>query len=167
MEGVRRAREAISKADRVLLVIDDRNPDQGDDVLANLPDGIPVTRIHNKIDLSGRLPEIEEGGGDAKVFLSVLSGAGLDLLLCHLKRCAHYDSEAQDVFMARRRHLDALGRANQALISALRLIDHPPASLELLAEDLRQTQLSLSEVTGRFTTDDLLDRIFSEFCIGK
>jgi len=164
-EGVRRARTAIAHADRVLLMIDDRHPEEGESLLSTLPPELPLTRLYNKIDLSLRpagLYETEEG---AEVRLSVKTGAGLEDLLRHLKACMGYDSEAGDVFIARRRHLDALARAHEVLdfaLSALRL-----RAAELLAEDLRAAQNALSEITGEFTNDDLLGRIFASFCIGK
>jgi len=165
-EGVRRAREAIVNADRVLLVVDDRYPDEGKEVLSGLPAGLRVTRIHNKIDLQSKAPALERsGGGGTIVYLSAKTGAGMELLLDHLKDCVGYDSEVSSAFLARRRHLEALACAQIALARAAAQV--ASGSVELLAEDLRHAQVALGEITGEVTTEDLLGRIFSSFCIGK
>ena len=165
-EGIRRAREAIAKADRVLLMMDDRQEESGDGLLAGLPEEIPVTRVRNKIDLTGSLPGIKESEEGLQINLSVKTGLGLDGLRQHLKECAGYDSGAGEVFIARRRHLDALARAREAVTNGQRQLQGARAP-ELLAEDLRQAQGALSEITGAFTTEDLLGRVFGSFCIGK
>jgi tRNA modification GTPase len=164
-EGIRRARAEIERADRVLLLIDDREPEQADALLRDLPARLPVTRIHNKIDLTGHPPGLAETPDGMAVFLSAKTGAGLDDLLRHLKAAMGYESDAEGVFMARRRHLDAIARAQGFLDSAARQLDLRAA--ELLAEDLREAQNALAEITGEFTSDDLLGRIFASFCIGK
>jgi tRNA modification GTPase len=164
-EGIRRARHEIEKADRVLLMIDARCPEESEDLLPTLPAGVPVTRLYNKIDLTGETSGLIERPDGMAVYLSAATGAGLDALLRHLKSCMGYDSEAEGVFSARRRHLDALERARAALErAAAQLQSQAP---ELLAEDLRAAQNALSEITGEFTSDDLLGRIFASFCIGK
>jgi tRNA modification GTPase len=165
-EGMRRAREAMAKADRILLMIDDRYPEANEELLSELPGNLAITRIYNKIDLTGREAGIGRTEAGTEIRLSVKTGAGLDLLRRHLKACAGYDSEADDVFIARRRHLDALARAREAILSGIEQLEGSRAP-ELLAEDLRQAQTALSEITGAFTTEDLLDRVFSSFCIGK
>jgi len=165
-EGIRRARDAIAKADRVLLMMDDRDEGRDEDLLTDVPDAVPVTRIRNKIDLTGRPAGMAETAQGVEISLSVKTGAGLDDLLQHLKQCAGYDGGAGEVFIARRRHLDALTRAQAALDSGLSQLAGACAP-ELLAEDLRQAQNALAEITGAFTTEDLLGRIFGSFCIGK
>ncbi len=165
-EGIRRAREAIAKADLVLLMIDDRWPETGEDLLSDVPENLPVIRVLNKIDLTGRAAGLSETATGLTISLSVKTGVGLDDLRQHLKQCAGYDSGAGEVFIARRRHLDALARAHQAVASGLRHLQGACAP-ELLAEDLRLAQQALSEITGAFTTEDLLGRIFGSFCIGK
>ncbi|RQW82222.1 MAG: tRNA uridine-5-carboxymethylaminomethyl(34) synthesis GTPase MnmE [Methylococcus sp.] len=165
-EGMRRARAEIATADRILLLIDDHDPGDSETLLGSLPPELPVTRIHNKIDLSGHPPGLSDDNGKGpRIHLSLKTGAGVDSLIAHLKASVGYDSGAEGVFTARRRHLDALDRARQATDNALgRLRTGEP---ELLAEELRQAQHSLGEITGEFTSDDLLGRIFSSFCIGK
>lgn len=165
LEGMRRARAAIERADRVLLLIDDNDPAGSETLLEDIPDRLLVTHIHNKIDLTGRPPGLEAIGGDTLIRLSLKTGAGAGLLIEHLKRCVGYDHQAEGVFIARRRHLDAIDRARAALNQATtRLTTREP---ELLAEELRLAQHALAEITGAFTSDDLLGRIFANFCIGK
>ena len=165
-EGVRRAQREMARADRILLIVDDAQPSaDGDAELTQLLPNLPCTRVHNKIDLTGRAPGRQERNGTTEIALSAKTGAGLELLRQHLKTCMGFQSAGEGAFMARRRHLDALRRA-QAHVA----VAHARASEragELLAEELRQAQQALSEITGGFTSDDLLGRIFSSFCIGK
>ena len=166
-EGVRRAWEAIRSADRVLLIVDDTLGVTAEDrrILSQLPDKLPVSIVYNKIDLSGRAPRCSEAKQPAEIALSAKSGAGLDLLREHLKRAVGFQAIGEDSFLARRRHLEALARAHSHLeLARQRLREHAG---ELLAEDLRLAQRALGEITGEFTSDDLLSSIFSSFCIGK
>jgi tRNA modification GTPase len=126
-----------------------------------------VTLIRNKADLSGEPISIRfDENGQATLSLCARSGEGIELLREHLKQCMGYEQTSESSFSARRRHLDALRLADQYL-------QHGHAQLtlagagELLAEDLRQAQQALGEITGAFSSDDLLGRIFSSFCIGK
>ncbi|MFM8331963.1 MAG: tRNA uridine-5-carboxymethylaminomethyl(34) synthesis GTPase MnmE [Candidatus Methylumidiphilus sp.] len=162
-EGIRRAREAIRQADLVLLLIDDRHADEPP---GDWPAEVPVVRVHNKIDLTGAAPGLTETAAGVAVKLSVKTGAGLDALRQHLKERAGYDGGAGEVFAARRRHLDALTRADAAIASGLDQLAGARAP-ELLAEDLREAQHALAEITGAFTNEDLLGQIFGSFCIGK
>jgi tRNA modification GTPase len=165
-EGVRRAKEAINSADLVLLMLDDRQPESGEDLLAELSAALPVVRVRNKIDLTDRPPGLAETAEGVEISLSVKTGMGLEDLRQHLKQRAGYDSAVGDVFTARRRHLDALARAHAAVENGLSQLAGCCAP-ELLAEELRTAQNALSEITGAFTPDDLLGRIFASFCIGK
>lgn len=171
--GVERALKAISEADRVLLVVDSTAPEASDpfalwpEFLDSRPDPAHVTLIRNKADLSTESINLEESAdGHVTITLSARSGHGLDLLREHLKACMGFEQTAESSFSARRRHLEALRLAGDNL-------EHGRAQLtlsgagELLAEDLRQAQQALGEITGAFTPDDLLGRIFSSFCIGK
>lgn len=163
-EGVRRARQEIAKADKVLLLFD-LTAAAAELPAFDLPPGVDVIRVYNKIDLVGRQPELVRDGQGTAIYLSIKTGAGLDLLKQHLLQAAGYADSAETVFVARRRHLQALSQAGQALASAAaQLRNHAP---ELVAEDLRQAQHSLGEITGEFVADDLLGEIFSSFCIGK
>ena len=172
-EGIRRARAAVAAADRVLLMQDhSRLPPGALPAAAELlqahdllPD-LPVTLLYNKIDLTGGPAGLWDVPGDVPhIGLSVATGAGLDILRAHLKACAGYSAGA-GVFSARRRHLDALARAAAHLALAEARLQHDRAG-ELAAEELRLVQDALGEITGTFTSDDLLGRIFSSFCIGK
>lgn len=167
-KGMQRTWLAIENADRVLLVIDDRQGFTAADaaILEQLPAGLPHTRISNKIDLTGRTPGLTASDALVEVALSAHTGAGLDDLRTHLKHCVGFTEQAEGGFSARRRHLDALERARQHVEEGSRQLNEQHAA-ELLAEELRQTQQALGEITGEFTTEDLLDRIFSSFCIGK
>jgi tRNA modification GTPase len=172
--GVERALKAIGEADRVLLVVDATAPEALDpfalwpEFLETRPDPAKVTLIRNKADLTGEAIVLETSeDGHVTISLSAKSaGEGLDLLRDHLKACMGYEQTSESSFSARRRHLEALRHASAAL-------EHGRAQLtlagagELLAEDLRQAQHSLGEITGAFSSDDLLGRIFSSFCIGK
>lgn len=165
-EGIRRARDAIEAADRVLLLIDDREPGGHDELLATLPAKLAVTRVRNKIDLTGRQPGLEASETDVTIYLSVRTGDGMDLLREHLKSAAGYESDSTHLFTARRRHLDALSRARDAIAAGITQLESGGGA-ELIAEELRLTQKHLGEITGEFTPDDLLAQIFSSFCIGK
>ncbi|MGF6692374.1 tRNA modification GTPase [Metapseudomonas resinovorans] len=171
--GVERALKAIGEADRVLLVVDATAPEAADpfalwpEFLDQKPDPAKVTLIRNKADLSGETSALEiSDDGHVTLSLSARSGDGLELLREHLKACMGYQQTAESSFSARRRHLEALRQAGSFL-------DHGRSQLtlagagELLAEDLRQAQQALGEITGVFSSDDLLGRIFSSFCIGK
>lgn len=166
-EGVRRARQAMESADRILLVVEDAIgvSDLEKSVLRELPEDVAVTVVRNKVDISGRLPGRDDVNGRPEIRLSALSGAGMDLLRQHLKQSMGYQDSGGE-FIARRRHLDALDRADAALRQAHEQL-HGPAAGELMAEDLRQAQDALGEITGALTTEDLLGEIFSSFCIGK
>lgn len=166
-EGVRRAWAEISHADRILLLVDDRQGLTAEDqvVREQLPVAVGVTVIHNKIDLTGREPMVKTVPWGHKLWLSAKSGAGVELLRDHLKSCMGYCSGEAGIFMARRRHLDALERAAEALTVADDQVGI--CAGELAAEELREAQNALSEITGEFGSEDLLERIFSSFCIGK
>jgi tRNA modification GTPase len=100
------------------------------------------------------------------VAISGETGQGLDLLREHLKGCIGFRTAGEGTFTARRRHLDVLERAGAALRRAVEQLETTRVP-ELLAEELRQAQVALGEITGEFTPNDLLDRIFASFCIGK
>jgi tRNA modification GTPase len=170
-EGVRRAKGELARADRVLYILDAADGEHVTDrniaaELAQLPAGVPVTLVINKIDLTGRPPAIEDSGQTPKVYLSAKTGAGLDLLREHLKSSAGYHDHESGALSARRRHLDALARARDCIEEAAKIFTGTRA-YELFAEDLRRAQLALGEITGEFSSDDLLGEIFGSFCIGK
>ena len=155
-EGVARARQELSRADRVLLVVDDA--DFSSDLLADLDDylhaEVPVTVVRNKIDLTGRNSQIENIDGVDIVSMSTRTGDGLRLLTEHLKQVTGLATVPEGVFTARQRHLDALRRALVFVQQGRNLLDPPRP--ELLAEELRQAQTVLGEITGEFTSEDFL-----------
>jgi tRNA modification GTPase len=167
-EGIRRARNEMTRADRILYVIDaTRTLD--DEImhaeLSALPQDIPVSVILNKIDLANRASRYEQSR-PPRLHVSATTGEGIDLLREHLKECMGFQGAGTGTISARRRHLDALDRANAHLNEAQRQLLERRAG-ELMAEELRQAQQCLAEITGEFTPDDLLGRIFTTFCIGK
>lgn len=167
-EGVRRAHEAMRRAHRVLLVVDDSEEGEGSvqALLAQLPGGVQVTLVRNKIDRSGRVPgPVAASTGIPEMAICAQDGSGLDALRAHLKECIGYQAAGEGTFSARRRHIDAIERARVHVQAALAQLTARRG--ELAAEELRQAQQALGEITGEFTSDDLLGRIFSSFCIGK
>jgi len=171
--GVERALKAIGEADRVLLVVDATSGEAADpfalwpEFLGARPDPAKVTLIRNKTDLSGDAIGLEVSeDGHVTINLSARSAEGLELLRDHLKACMGYEQTAESSFSARRRHLEALQHASQSLEHGYAQLTLAGAG-ELLAEDLRIAQQALGEITGAFSSDDLLGRIFSSFCIGK
>lgn len=166
-EGVARAKAAMARADRVLLVVDDTQSDADLAPLRqHLPAHLPHTVIRNKIDRSGRPSGVTLVNGIAEAALSAKTGDGLDHLRAHLKQCMGFAPAGEGTFMARRRHLDALAQA-QTYVDQARLALTERRAGELAAEELRRAQHALGTITGEFTSDDLLGQIFSSFCIGK
>jgi tRNA modification GTPase len=166
-EGIRRAREQMERADRVLLVLDDSSHDAlPAEVMQHVPAKLLRTVIHNKIDLTGRASGVTKTANETEIALSAKTGDGLDDLHRHLKECMGFQPAGEGAFMARRRHLDAIRRAQVCLVQGKARLKESRAG-ELLAEELRLAQQALSEITGEFTPEDLLGRIFSSFCIGK
>jgi tRNA modification GTPase len=167
-EGIRRAHAQLDRADHVLLVTDASNPDATAmrEALAQLLPQPPRTLILNKIDLTQAHAEMRETEQGTAISLSAKTGTGLELLREHLKHCAGLQPAGEGTFMARRRHLDALRRAQAHLEQGRAQLAASRAG-ELLAEELRLAQRALGEITGEFTSEDLLGQIFSSFCIGK
>ena len=167
-EGIRRTHRELERADRVLFVVDsaDAAAVAGIDAdLAALPTAAPRTVLLNKIDRIGGEPRVD-AGEPPRVHLSAATGAGLELLRTHLKDCVGYHPAGTGVLSARARHLDALRRARAHVEEAHRLLTERHAG-ELVAQELTDAQKQLGEITGEVTSDDLLGRIFSSFCIGK
>jgi tRNA modification GTPase len=166
--GIERAVEEIEKADAVLLLIDDNGDAEKEkiELVAMLPPGCNYSVVYNKIDSSGRSAAIELNNGISEIALSAKQGDGIEILRQHLKDKMGYNSTAEGSFMARRRHIGALQRVDEHLLNGKAHLEHNQTG-ELLAEELRQAQHDLSEITGEYTSDDLLGEIFSSFCIGK
>lgn len=171
-EGIRRAWLEIAQADRILFIVD-ASVDPHIDVrelwpefFQRFPERDNLTLVFNKTDKLGDAFIKPTASQAARFFISAKTGDGLAALKNHLKHCMGYESAENGNFMARRRHMDILHRANGILTRAeLQLAEHQAG--ELVAEDLREIQNLLGEITGEFSSDDLLGRIFTSFCIGK
>lgn len=170
-EGIRRAWSEIKEADRVLLLTDASDMSSTDiemlwpEFFEQLPDLSKLVVVRNKIDKTGEMKGLCEKGLPT-VRLSAKHGEGVDDLREYLKNAMGYQSAMEGGFTARQRHLEALKAAkNYLTIGQTQLVENGAG--ELLAEDLRMAQDHLNEITGEFTPDDLLGRIFSSFCIGK
>ncbi|HHF7250757.1 TPA: tRNA uridine-5-carboxymethylaminomethyl(34) synthesis GTPase MnmE [Haemophilus influenzae] len=170
--GISRAWTEIEQADRIILMLDSSDPESADlskvrsEFLAKLPSTLPVTIVRNKIDLNDEQASESEQGGYQIISLSAQTHDGVQLLREHLKQAMGFQTGMEGGFLARRRHLDALDKAAEHLQIGLVQLTEFHAG-ELLAEELRLVQSYLSEITGQFTSDDLLGNIFSSFCIGK
>jgi len=169
-EGIRRARLEIARADRVLYLIDAAAapaaaPATAAELQRIVPQ-VPVTVVFNKIDLAGLPARVDAEASPPRIFLSAKTGDGIGLLRAHLQTSAGEFPAEGDALAARRRHIDALGRARIHLEDAAAALGSSEA-VELFAEDLRFAQQALGEITGEFTSDDLLGKIFASFCIGK
>lgn len=178
--GIERAWQEIEQADRVLLMVDsstdEADPEkllhaiydeqglkkQADNVIAEHR----ITVIRNKADLSSEKIGFNEQSQYPTVTMSAKHDEGVDALREHLKAVMGYNATAEGGFLARRRHIEALKTAQQSILAGESQL-HGMAAGELLAEDLRNAQQALSNITGEFSADDLLGEIFSSFCIGK
>ena len=170
--GIERAWAEIAQADRVLFLVDGTTTQATDprqiwpEFVERLPAHIGMTLVRNKADLTGEPLATSEEQGHPVYRISAKTGLGLDALRQHLKACMGYQGSVEGGFMARRRHLEAINHADEHLQLAREQLEVYAAG-ELVAEELRLAQEFLSEITGQFTSDDLLGRIFSSFCIGK
>ncbi|WP_312054869.1 tRNA uridine-5-carboxymethylaminomethyl(34) synthesis GTPase MnmE [Pantoea brenneri] len=170
--GIERAWQEIEQADRVLFMVDGTTTDATEaaaiwpDFVSRLPPELPITVVRNKADVTGEQPGLTEVNGHAVIRLSARTSTGVDALRDHLKQSMGFAGNMEGGFLARRRHLQALELAATHLLQGKAQLLGAWAG-ELLAEELRLAQQALSEITGEFTSDDLLGRIFSSFCIGK
>jgi tRNA modification GTPase len=163
-EGIKRAWAEIDKADLLLLIIDHKQGFEAEDqqILDKLPKQLPLLKIYNKIDLSGR----SQGRNEQGIYLSAQTGAGLELLIEALEEAVGYNASTEGLFTARRRHLRALEETAAAVSRAEQQLMEFQAG-ELMAAELLTAQESLGTITGQYTSDELLGEIFSSFCIGK
>jgi len=174
--GIERTWAAVERADVVVLLVDARDaphalPAEDVAILARLPAELPRVVVHNKTDLAGIPPRVQqlEGVGVTRrhVWLSAKSGDGLALLEREVLAMVGAQGATEDTYLARERHVIALREAAQHLAVAATHATSGPPPIELFAEELREAQNALSAITGEFTADDLLGVIFSRFCIGK
>ena len=166
--GIERAWSAIAKADHALYLVDARKgwTHEDETLKSQLPAQLPVSIVWNKQDAIAGHCRIEQAEDETHLYLSAKTGEGIDLLRDHLKQALDMHSLGESVILARTRHLEALNRAQAALLNGQHQLLIMNAG-DLLAEELRLAQQALGEITGAFRPDDLLTRIFSEFCIGK
>ena len=172
MIGIERAWAEIETADQVLFMVDGTTTDAVDpreiwpDFIDRLPKNLGITVVRNKADITGEPLTVTQDHGHSVFKISAKTGLGVESLQQHLKSLMGYQSNLEGGFIARRRHLEALDLASNHLMIGKEQLEVYLAG-ELLAEELRMTQMALSEITGKFTSDDLLGKIFSSFCIGK
>lgn len=169
-KGIERTYAAMDKADLVLLLIDTQNglSEADQNLLIKLPTNLPVIIVFNKIDLLNQSAKIEDKNGHSIIYLSAKTGVGIEILSEKILALVgwHAHVAGEGIFMARQRHLQALDQAQKHLSKAITWISDGEA-MEVLAEELRLAQYSLSSIVGEFSADDLLGEIFSNFCIGK
>ena len=169
--GIARAWDAIAEADAVLFLHDLTLSNTTEYIAADediaramakkLPEHVAVINIYNKADV------VQVGGAPEGLLLSAKTGAGLDPLRHKLLEIAGWQPSSEGLFIARARHVQALTQTHKHLDAAQVWLSAQGQSLDLLAEELRLAQHALGEITGEFTSDDLLGVIFSRFCIGK
>jgi tRNA modification GTPase len=171
--GIERAWGQIAGADAVLFLHDLTRAAQADHAAADaaigqrLPEGVPVIDVWNKVDVAAPTPALPQRGREQDIHLSAKTGAGLDTLRARLLEVAGWQAAPEGVYIARERHVQALRRVDGHLAQAAAHLAARAQALDLLAEELRLAQNALNEITGEFTSDDLLGVIFSSFCIGK
>ena len=170
--GIERAWQEIKQADRILFMVD-ANEEQGEqpqtiwpEFYAKLPEDAAITVIRNKCDLSQEASAIDTSQSYPVIRLSAKQGEGIEHLKAHLKACMGFDQVGEDQVIARQRHITALKHAQIHIFQGKDQLELNMAG-ELLAEELRIAQDHLNEITGEFSSDDLLGKIFSSFCIGK
>ncbi len=170
--GIQRAWQEIQQADHVLFMLDSSTEPHSDpgriwpEFMQKLPADLPITVIRNKADISGESVGLDTGNDVAVIRLSASKKLGIDILADHLKQSMGFETGTEGQFIARRRHLEAIARATEHIQRGEQQLQQHLAG-ELLAEELRIAQQYLNEITGEFSSDDLLTRIFSSFCIGK
>lgn len=166
-EGIRRAHKEIQYADKVLIIHDVRDQHGINEFISQLDsDNDKRVIIFNKIDLINQPAKVVYSKDGDQIFLSIKTGEGFDLLTDYLKKSVGYDENQEAVFIARQRHVNALSEALIAINNGLIQLQQNQAG-EIVAEELRLAQNHLGEITGKISSDDLLGKIFSNFCIGK
>lgn len=168
VKGIERSWDSIRSADLVIFLQDSTNVSDEvsalrEQVLKVAPTSIPVLEVFNKVDLL----RPTKNGDDGAIYISAKTGIGIDGLKQKILETVGWGNAQEGVVIARRRHLDCLDRAAEHLINSEKFAEDGNISLELFAEELRLAQDHLGQITGRLLPDDLLGKIFSQFCIGK
>ncbi len=163
--GIERSWREIEGADIILNLRDAREPLMAEDIeiASRFPPSVPSRSIFNKIDLTGEPARID----GPSVYVSALTGAGMDLLRQEILRLAGWQALGETAFLGRQRHLEALQAADLHLARAAAHAGESDRALDLYAEELRLAQEELGQITGELTSDELLGEIFGRFCIGK
>jgi tRNA modification GTPase len=164
-EGIRRAREAQKSADAILWIKDAQDEDESIDVAHDGSSDIPLLIVRNKIDLTNDAAG-PLAGDSPTLNISAKTGAGVDELKKAIRRIAGYKDLGEGAYTARSRHVEALATAARHFTTGRDALENAKAG-EIFAEELRLSHEALGEITGTINSDDLLGRIFSEFCIGK
>ncbi len=168
-EGIKRAKDAFQQADLILVLIDvrDKNSAIEASLIEPLPDKVKKIIVYNKIDLIEQQAKVEQDSkGSIQVWLSAKKQIGIDLLKQEIKKMVGYQQTTEGTFSARSRHMDALNKAEEFIQQAIAELNQGNYA-ELAAENLLQAQNQLNTITGEFSSDDLLGKIFAGFCIGK
>ena len=170
--GIARAWQEIQHADRILFMLDGadstaQHPKEiWPEFFAKMPEHANISVIRNKCDQTGESPSINTKLEYPVISLSAKESLGIDILKQHLKSCMGYEQVGEDQIIARQRHITAINNAEFHILTGKSQLEDNMAG-ELLAEELRIAQQFLNEITGEFSSDDLLGKIFSSFCIGK
>lgn len=162
--GIERTWREIERADVILLLVDAQFgvTEKDFEIIRRLPQNLSIITVFNKADLAKQIGSRQDGDQGPQLLLSAKTGDGISLLREELLRVAGWHP-AEDVFIARERHLRALSETGVRITLARQQLPE----LELFAEELRLAQYALSSITGEFSADDLLGEIFGRFCIGK
>jgi tRNA modification GTPase len=171
-KGIERSWASIRAADLALFLESpdtDQNQEQGTSdlyaqVAAALPSGRHALRVLNKADLIAPMDSVK---AQADILVSAKTGFGMAELRSAILAAVGWQAGQEDVVISRQRHIDCLMRAEESLSRANAYAQEGNRALELFAEELRLAQEHLGQITGRVLPDDLLGKIFSQFCIGK
>ena len=167
-KGIERSWDSIRLADLVVFLSDpsvnDGQETLKEQILAALPAKCPVLEVINKSDL---MVEGSKIGLDAPLLISAKTGDGIEALKQKILEIVGWGGPQEGAIVSRRRHLDCLERAAEHIAKSEEFAANGNNSLELFAEELSLAQRHLGEITGKLLPDDLLGKIFSQFCIGK
>ena len=165
-KGIERSWDAIRLADLVIFLTDPQSSDDGlkEQILLEIPAKCPVLEVVNKSDL--RVASSKNASKES-ILISAKTGAGIEVLRREILEMVGWNGPQEGVIVARRRHLDCLERAAEHIARSEEFAANGNNSLELFAEELFLAQNHLGQITGKLLPDDLLGKIFSQFCIGK